>query len=53
VPEAAIVLVGGIPTSPYVPHHECPSGAPDIEERGAFDAELRTTKPAYSFKIVL
>ena len=37
VPEEHVVLVGGMPRSDYVPLHTCPSGEPDIEERGYFE----------------
>lgn len=49
---AYIVLVGGIPTSTFVPFHECEGGA-YLTERGLFEAELLTTAPAQNFKVTL
>ena len=53
VPRKHVVLAkSGIPTSVYVPYHQCEGGA-DVREHGCFDAELRTEKPGYWMRLKL
>lgn len=53
VPDEHVVTVDGLPRSAVTCYHECPSGAPDVEERAAIDGELRTTTPALNIKFKL
>lgn len=53
VPERFVVLDGGLPRSAVTYLHTCPDGAPDVEERGYFDAELVTTAPMHNWTMKL
>jgi hypothetical protein len=53
VPDRYVVVDGGIPRSSVAMFHWCPTGMPDVEERGAIEAELVPTKPAHNFVIKL
>lgn len=52
VPEAHVVLVGGLAHSDYVQFHECPNGG-TLEERSIQDMELLTTTPGYNIRVKL
>ncbi len=53
VPDEHVALDGGLPRSTYVPLHTCPEGMPDVEERGYFEAELRTVAPGQNWVMKL
>lgn len=52
VPDADVVLVGGVPHARYVIYHDA-CGAPDVIERGARDYDMIVDKPGHNVRVTL